>query len=182
MLIERGRGLRRTHAFVDGGLDKKGYEMHGEGVLNDLGQYLKSGVTRGFKSGKKLLPGLVKHLAPSILAYGSSQLAKAAAERGAPDMAVNAISSLGQKAAQHVASSKKGPKLSSQQEVVSNFINNQSEKLLHDLLAKRGAGLKAKQAGSGVRNFGEGVRNFGEGASRGSGSAFLEQSPKKISQ
>lgn len=148
------------------------YEVQGRGMFSGLRKlarrtgktFLKGSKYIGkqaVRQAKLLAPVIAKDLAPELVTLGANKLAEKAAQKGAPDFAVNLGTSLAQQGARKIRDSE-GPKLSKNQKLVSDFISGKSADLLGDLLSRQGSGVRGFSGGS-VRGFGGSVRGFGKG-------------------
>lgn len=138
---------------------RKMYVLRGHGFMSNLFSGLKS-VGKAFgksiiSSAPKVLTSVAKEVAPIALTYGASKLGELAAKKGVPDELINLGANLAQAGAKKISNIKTDEKLTGNEKMVKDFVTNQSQNLLANILSQ-GSGVR----GLGVRNIGgNGVYN-----------------------
>ena len=131
------RGLLKIYVHQSGGSFFTNF-------LKNLG---KKFLTVGKQNAKNILLPVAKNLAQTAVTYGSNKVLEEASRRGVPDSFINTASPYTQKLGKLVGDQFDGlnnEKQTEQQKMISNLINNKSQKILNDLI---------KQNGSGIRNL-----------------------------
>lgn len=152
----RERGFQRMRHLERPGLGKV-YAMQGKGFFDGVKSLFGRASKTLLKSAKPIAKSLLKELAPVALTTVTSKAGEALAKQGVPDSLINAGSQLAQRGAQTLQKRLDAPALSESQKQVKNFISNNSQSLLADLIARKGSGVR----GLGVRPLGGGVRGLG---------------------
>lgn len=164
--------VKKSKVYSSGFLGKHGHQsvmqiQAGDGFMDDAKRLAKRSSHLLVRHGKIIGKDVLRSLGPHVLSFLASKGAEHASKAGVPDFIVNEASKLVQHGAQKLAEPK-GEKLSKNQRLVSNFVNNQSQDILNQILKRSGNGV-----GGGARLLGTGARLLGNGSD-----AFIKEAPR----
>lgn len=164
----RNPSTQTMKLFVGSGITyHKAQYQTGSGWLQKAWAKLKKIATPIAKSTGKALLASAKDVGPQVLGMASSRaLEELSKQKGVPDSVVNALSSGSQKGLaaldSHLKKGAKDDKPTAYEKGVADFVSNQSQKILANLMkgqgvARLGSGV-ARLGGSGTRRLGQGLQ------------------------
>lgn len=123
----------------------------GRGVFSNLGALLKKTGRSLLNSGKKVLPSVIKQVAPTLLTVATANLSEKASRAGVPDSIINLGNQLAQRGARDLAKDpNKG--LNKTETAVSSFLSDKSADILSKLISgDKGSGLRPLGRGNYLR-------------------------------
>jgi len=158
-----------TCGFVGKHGKKKGYQLKGDGFFSDFKKFARNSGKFLLNNSQIIGQDVLRSLGPQVLSLLASKAGEHASKAGAPDFLVNKASELAQKGVQKL-SQESDPGLSKNQRLVSQFVSNNSQNILNDIMKRTGNG----SSGSGARLLGTGSRLLGTGVSE----TFTEEAPR----